>query len=96
MVELTSLNKSNQDLKPKCIFSVENVIDLRLSNVLIILSFFSAAYTLYLYSYRQHGSVYSGLYSCYLGYVREFLLLFLHWFPLNLVILRVDVAVFWF
>jgi len=46
--------------------------------VLIFLSFFSAAYTLYLYSYSQHGSVYSGLYSCSLGYVREFLLLFLH------------------
>jgi hypothetical protein len=38
---------------------------------------------------------FSGLYSRSLGYVREFLLLFLHWFPLNLVILRVDFAVFW-
>jgi len=63
--------------------------------VLIFLSFFRAAYTLYLYSYSQHGSIYSGLYSCSLGYVREFLLLFLHWFPLNFVILRVDVTVFW-
>nr|QZK22151.1 NADH dehydrogenase subunit 4 [Amitermes sp. QLD_257] len=63
--------------------------------VLVLLSFFSAAYTLYLYSYSQHGSVYSGLYSCSLGYVREFLLVFLHWFPLNLIILKVDVAVFW-
>nr|AQP29027.1 NADH dehydrogenase subunit 4 [Nasutitermes matangensis]AQP30502.1 NADH dehydrogenase subunit 4 [Nasutitermes matangensis] len=63
--------------------------------VLIFLSFFSAAYTLYLYSYSQHGSVYSGVYSCSLGYVREFSLLFLHWFPLNLVILKVDVSVFW-
>jgi hypothetical protein len=26
---------------------------------------------LYLYSYSQHGSVYSVLYSCSLGYVRE-------------------------
>nr|YP_009351373.1 NADH dehydrogenase subunit 4 [Foraminitermes rhinoceros]AQP29422.1 NADH dehydrogenase subunit 4 [Foraminitermes rhinoceros] len=63
--------------------------------VLVFLSFFSAAYTLYLYSYSQHGSVYSGLYSCSLGYVREFLLLFLHWFPLNLVILSADISVFW-
>nr|QXI86599.1 NADH dehydrogenase subunit 4 [Astalotermes sp. D JRA-2021a] len=63
--------------------------------VLVFLSFFSAAYTLYLYSYSQHGSIYSGLYSCSLGYVREFLLLFLHWFPLNLIILSVDVSVFW-
>nr|YP_009250657.1 NADH dehydrogenase subunit 4 [Heterotermes cf. occiduus 3.15.2AUS]AMX22986.1 NADH dehydrogenase subunit 4 [Heterotermes cf. occiduus 3.15.2AUS] len=63
--------------------------------VLVFLSFFSAAYTLYMYSYSQHGSVFSGLYSCSLGYSREFLLLFLHWFPLNLVILSVDFAVFW-
>nr|WES82304.1 NADH dehydrogenase subunit 4 [Microcerotermes bouvieri] len=63
--------------------------------VLIFLSFFSAAYTLYMYSYSQHGSIYSGVYSCSLGYVREFLLLFLHWFPLNLIILSVDVTVFW-
>nr|YP_009351061.1 NADH dehydrogenase subunit 4 [Anhangatermes macarthuri]AQP28473.1 NADH dehydrogenase subunit 4 [Anhangatermes macarthuri] len=63
--------------------------------VLIFLSFFSAAYTLYLYSYSQHGLIYSGIYSCSLGYVREFLLLFLHWFPLNLIILKADVAVFW-
>nr|QXT44292.1 NADH dehydrogenase subunit 4 [Astalotermes sp. C JRA-2021a] len=63
--------------------------------VLVFLSFFSAAYTLYLYSYSQHGSIYSGLYSCSLGYTREFLLLFLHWFPLNLIILSVDVSVFW-
>ena len=63
--------------------------------VLVLLSFFRAAYTLYMYSYSQHGIFYSGLYSCSLGYLREFLLLFLHWFPLNLIILRVDVAVFW-
>jgi len=31
------------------------------------------SYTLYLHSYSQHGSIYSGLYSCSLGYVREFL-----------------------
>ena len=63
--------------------------------VLILLSFSSAAYTLCLYSYSQHGSIYCGIYSCSLGYVREFLLLFLHLFPLNLIILKVDIAVFW-
>ena len=40
--------------------------------VLVLLSFFSAAYTLYLYSYSQHGIIYSGLYSCSLGHLREF------------------------
>jgi NADH-ubiquinone oxidoreductase chain 4 len=63
--------------------------------VFIYFYFFSAVYTLYLYSYNQHGSIYSGFYFCSLGYVREFLLLlFLHWFPLNLIILKADVAVF--
>jgi hypothetical protein len=42
----------------------------------------------------QHVSIYSGLHSCSLGYVHEFLLLFLHWLPLNKVILKVGVAVF--
>nr|WGO57920.1 NADH dehydrogenase subunit 4 [Episymploce forficula] len=62
---------------------------------LIMLSFFSAAYTLYLFSYSQHGMIYSGMYSCSLGYTREFLLLFLHWFPLNLLILKSDIIMFW-
>ena len=63
--------------------------------VLVLLFFFSAAYTFYLYSYSQHGFIYSGLYSCSLAYVHEFLLLFFHWFPLNLVNLKVDVTGFW-
>nr|YP_010620949.1 NADH dehydrogenase subunit 4 [Catara rugosicollis]WAX39293.1 NADH dehydrogenase subunit 4 [Catara rugosicollis] len=62
---------------------------------LIFLSFFSAAYTLYLYSYSQHGMYYSGIYSCSLGYSREYLLLFLHWLPLNLLILSGDTVMFW-
>ena len=62
---------------------------------LVVLSFFRAAHTLYLFSYRQHGAYYSGVYSCSLGYSREFLLLFLHWLPLNLFILRGDVVMLW-
>nr|YP_009229021.1 NADH dehydrogenase subunit 4 [Blaptica dubia]ALS20313.1 NADH dehydrogenase subunit 4 [Blaptica dubia]AMW91035.1 NADH dehydrogenase subunit 4 [Blaptica dubia]AVN67588.1 NADH dehydrogenase subunit 4 [Blaptica dubia] len=62
---------------------------------LMLLSFFSAAYTLYLFSYSQHGQLYSGLYSCSLGYTREYLLLFLHWFPLNLLILKGEYLVLW-
>jgi NADH-ubiquinone oxidoreductase chain 4 len=62
---------------------------------LAFLSFFRAAYTLYIFSYRQHGLYYSGVYSCSLGYSREFLLLFLHWLPLNFFIMRGDVVTFW-
>nr|YP_009227466.1 NADH dehydrogenase subunit 4 [Peripolus nepalensis]ADZ56321.1 NADH dehydrogenase subunit 4 [Peripolus nepalensis] len=56
--------------------------------VLIFLSFFSAVYTLYMYSYSQHGSYYSGVYTCSLGYLREYHLLLLHWLPLNILCLK--------
>nr|YP_009630375.1 NADH dehydrogenase subunit 4 [Antarctoperla michaelseni]QBP33878.1 NADH dehydrogenase subunit 4 [Antarctoperla michaelseni] len=63
--------------------------------MLAFLSFFSAAYTLYLYSYSQHGKIYSGIYACAMGYTREYLLLFLHWIPLNLLILSSEPLVLW-
>nr|YP_010564488.1 NADH dehydrogenase subunit 4 [Pilumnopeus makianus]UZA47103.1 NADH dehydrogenase subunit 4 [Pilumnopeus makianus] len=59
---------------------------------LSILSFFSAAYTLYMYSLSQHGVVYNSLYSCCSGKVHEYLVLFLHWFPLNSLILNSNVV----
>lgn len=63
--------------------------------MLAFLSFFSAAYTLYLYAYRQHGKIFSGIYSFRGGKIREYLLLFLHWFPLNLLILKADICILW-
>nr|AIN37263.1 NADH dehydrogenase subunit 4 [Dixella sp. ZK-2014] len=62
---------------------------------LSLLSFFSAAYTLYLYSYSQHGKINSGAFSFMGGVSREYLLLFLHWFPLNLLILKSDSCMSW-
>nr|YP_007316735.1 NADH dehydrogenase subunit 4 [Ceracris kiangsu]ADB78281.1 NADH dehydrogenase subunit 4 [Ceracris kiangsu]QOL00889.1 NADH dehydrogenase subunit 4 [Ceracris fasciata fasciata] len=56
--------------------------------LLIFLSFFSAVYTLYMYSYSQHGENYSGIYTCSLGYLREYHLLLLHWLPLNVLCLK--------
>nr|ASY97914.1 NADH dehydrogenase subunit 4 [Pseudocreobotra wahlbergii] len=63
---------------------------------LMLISFFSAAYTLYLYSYSQHGVFYSGMYSSMSGYCREYLLLVLHWLPLNMLILKSDFVLIWF
>nr|YP_009111470.1 NADH dehydrogenase subunit 4 [Epacanthaclisis banksi]AHB14371.1 NADH dehydrogenase subunit 4 [Epacanthaclisis banksi] len=60
-----------------------------------LLSFFGAAYSLYLYSYSQHGELYSGLYSCFNGSLREFILLMLHWVPLNLLILKGEYCMLW-
>nr|YP_009731715.1 NADH dehydrogenase subunit 4 [Carpophilus dimidiatus]QHR79663.1 NADH dehydrogenase subunit 4 [Carpophilus dimidiatus] len=57
---------------------------------LSLMSFFSAVYSLFLFSFSQHGKFYSGIYSFYSGYSREYLLLLLHWFPLNLLILKSD------
>nr|YP_009255957.1 NADH dehydrogenase subunit 4 [Mierspenaeopsis hardwickii]ANF05014.1 NADH dehydrogenase subunit 4 [Mierspenaeopsis hardwickii] len=53
-----------------------------------LLSFFSAAYTLYMFSLSQHGKYYSALFSCCSGKVREYLILMLHWLPLNILILK--------
>jgi len=58
--------------------------------VLILLSFFSAGYTIYLYSYRQHGKFYRSLYGVRTGRIREYLILFLHWLPLLLLIIKRD------
>nr|QRV62531.1 NADH dehydrogenase subunit 4 [Hydroporus sanfilippoi] len=62
---------------------------------LMLLSFFSAVYSLFLYSYSQHGKIYSGKYSSSSGFIREYLLLFLHWFPLNMLIIKGDMFMLW-
>lgn len=62
---------------------------------LSLLSFFSAAYTLYLYAYSQHGKLLRGFYSSSIGFSREYLLLFLHWFPLNLLIIKAEPCILW-
>nr|YP_010947340.1 NADH dehydrogenase subunit 4 [Mustilizans shennongi]WGO62357.1 NADH dehydrogenase subunit 4 [Mustilizans shennongi] len=64
--------------------------------ILMLISFFSAGYSLYLYSYSQHGKYYVGLYSFYSGVSREYLLLLLHWLPLNILIVKVDYIMIWF
>nr|QXG19241.1 NADH dehydrogenase subunit 4 [Drosophila guttifera] len=63
--------------------------------MLSFLSFFSAAYTLYLYSFSQHGKIFSGIYSFSGGKIREYLLMILHWLPLNLLIMKSDMCSFW-
>nr|WBU94039.1 NADH dehydrogenase subunit 4 [Drosophila prosaltans] len=63
--------------------------------MLSLLSFFSAAYSLYLYAFSQHGKIFSGVYSFSNGKIREYLLLLLHWLPLNLLILKSDSCMLW-
>nr|YP_009730134.1 NADH dehydrogenase subunit 4 [Trichoplusia ni]QHS69741.1 NADH dehydrogenase subunit 4 [Trichoplusia ni]ULA45484.1 NADH dehydrogenase subunit 4 [Trichoplusia ni] len=64
--------------------------------MLMLISFFSAGYSLYLYSFVQHGKYYSGIYSYYMGVSREYLMLMLHWFPLNIMIMKIDYSMIWF
>nr|WLF86374.1 NADH dehydrogenase subunit 4 [Teinopalpus aureus] len=64
--------------------------------MLIMISFFSAGYSLYLYFYTQHGKYNQGIYSFYTGVFREYLMLMLHWLPLNMLILKIDFLMIWF
>nr|YP_010932192.1 NADH dehydrogenase subunit 4 [Euhampsonia splendida]WKR35965.1 NADH dehydrogenase subunit 4 [Euhampsonia splendida] len=63
--------------------------------MLMLISFFSAGYSLYLYSFTQHGKYNYGIYSYYTGVSREYLMLILHWLPLNVLILKVDYGMIW-
>nr|AVE15615.1 NADH dehydrogenase subunit 4 [Caliris sp. JZ-2017] len=63
---------------------------------LVFISFFSAAYSLYIYSYSQHGKYYSAFFCNLGGLCREYLLLMLHWLPLNMLILKSDFVLIWF
>nr|YP_002261334.1 NADH dehydrogenase subunit 4 [Myrmecophilus manni]ACG59291.1 NADH dehydrogenase subunit 4 [Myrmecophilus manni] len=63
--------------------------------VLMMVSFLSAAYSLYLFSYSQHGTYYSGIYVFSSCNVREYKLMMLHWLPLNFLIMSSDFLTVW-
>lgn len=63
--------------------------------ILALFSFFSACYSLFLYSYTQHGLFSSGIYSFTYISNREFLLLVLHWIPLNFLIFKGEIFRVW-
>lgn len=58
---------------------------------IILISFFRAAYSLYLYAYSQHGKIFIRIYSYFIGNIREYFLLIIHWLPLNLIILKREI-----
>nr|ATD53058.1 NADH dehydrogenase subunit 4 [Clovia sp. EMHAU-2015-Zz052918] len=60
---------------------------------LMLMSFLSASYSFYLFAYTQHGNFYSGMISFSMGKTQEYLLLMLHWLPLNLMIMKIDVMI---
>jgi NADH-ubiquinone oxidoreductase chain 4 len=62
----------------------------------MVISFIRAVFTLYIYSYTQHGQPYSGLFNYSSGNINEFTNMFLHWAPLNLCILKAELFVCYF
>nr|UXW93485.1 NADH dehydrogenase subunit 4 [Runaria sp. 'striata'] len=61
---------------------------------LLIVSFLSFVYTLYLFSFTQHGGGISMFYIFY-NNLREFMLVMLHWIPLNILIINSDMFIMW-
>nr|YP_010586077.1 NADH dehydrogenase subunit 4 [Brachycentrus kozlovi]UZZ43813.1 NADH dehydrogenase subunit 4 [Brachycentrus kozlovi] len=64
------------------------------SFTLILISFFSATYSLYMFSYSQHGGYKISMNNYFMNESREYLLLFLHWIPLNFLIFKLDILMF--
>nr|AEP27520.1 NADH dehydrogenase subunit 4 [Anthonomus pomorum] len=62
---------------------------------LFFMVFYSAVYSLFLYSYTQHGKFYSGLYTFSQISVREYSIVFLHWVPLNILFLKSELISLW-
>nr|AZL93511.1 NADH dehydrogenase subunit 4 [Torymus sp. ZJUH_2016035] len=62
-------------------------------NILLILMFgmfMSAVYSLFLFSYIQHGKFSMNLFKLFPMSVIDYLLMLLHWIPLNFIILKLD------
>nr|AJG02510.1 NADH dehydrogenase subunit 4 [Euplectus karstenii] len=91
------LNSSNMAAPPSMnlmgeILLINSLVSWSYINMLMlsIISFFSAVYSLFLYSYSQHGKIIISIYSFSLGQVREYLLMILHWLPLNMLFMKAD------
>nr|QWX94992.1 NADH-ubiquinone oxidoreductase chain 4 [Acidomeria sordida] len=91
MASPPSLNLAGEILLINSLFSWSTLMGLFLA----FSSFLSCCYSIYLYSITQHGSLFSGLKCESGGYIREYFLLFMHWLPLNLLFLKIDIFTFW-
>nr|UGS80251.1 NADH dehydrogenase subunit 4 [Eolachesilla chilensis] len=60
-----------------------------------LMSFLAAGYSLYLFSFSQHGKCLYSTYSFYTSNIREYTLLWLHWIPLNFLILNSELMLNW-
>nr|AFQ62249.1 NADH dehydrogenase subunit 4 [Osphya bipunctata] len=78
------------------IFLMNSLISFSSLNMIFLglISFFGAAYCLYLYSFSQHGKFNFSIGGFSSGNFREYLLLMLHWLPLNILILKGNFLIF--
>nr|AGO28110.1 NADH dehydrogenase subunit 4 [Ectrychotes andreae] len=58
-------------------------------------SFLSCCYSIYLFSYIQHGYYYGGYSVLFNNSFREYLLIFFHLLPLNIIIMKSDIFTLW-
>nr|BCD89859.1 NADH dehydrogenase subunit 4 [Grandidierella osakaensis] len=67
-----------------------------LSLPIFLLTFFGGAYSIYLFSLSQHGKFMFMKQSFHTGNLLEFLVVFLHWCPLNLLVICAFIVVCFF
>nr|APX39676.1 NADH dehydrogenase subunit 4 [Chaetocnema depressa] len=79
------------------IFLINSLVSFSNLNMLFmsLMSFLAGVYSLFIYSYSQHGIYYSGLFSYINVNMREYLMLILHWLPLNMLFLKLEILVQW-
>nr|ALO77504.1 NADH deshydrogenase subunit 4 [Gloeosoma sp. GLO01] len=78
------------------IMLINSLLSFSILNIfyLMMLSFFSSVYTLYLFSFTQHGKIFQN-YNLIIINIREYLLLMLHWIPLNFLLIKSEYFCKW-
>nr|YP_010959081.1 NADH dehydrogenase subunit 4 [Pseudophilothrips ichini]WND64424.1 NADH dehydrogenase subunit 4 [Pseudophilothrips ichini] len=64
--------------------------------ILFFLMLISVGYSMYFYSFNQHGKLFKGMYFFNIIYMSEFLIIFLHWLPANILILKSEFLTLYF
>nr|QFP99298.1 NADH dehydrogenase subunit 4 [Myrmoplasta mira] len=60
-----------------------------------MMSFFSCCYSIYLYSIVNHGVLYAGMVNSYPGKVIDYMIMLIHFIPLNFLFLKADLFMLW-
>jgi NADH-ubiquinone oxidoreductase chain 4 len=77
------------------ILLINRIVSWRIITIipLMVISFIRAAFTLYLFASTQHGQYNSSVYGFTAGSVSEYVLLGIHWVPVNMLILKADLFI---